>query len=96
MLPGPVDLRKFNDLISFEGLFSVLGDEPEPPYSRLPHDAKRWGLRRLMAEEVDLLVEGACGGSGLYRRKRHRAVHHRLKIHRHIAVRCRERNSWNR
>ena len=57
MLPGPVGLCKLNNFLPFKGLISALGVEPELLYRRLPHDANRRGLRRLVAEEIDILVE---------------------------------------
>ena len=66
LLPGPVGFRKFDNLRPLEGLLPVLGVEPEPPNSRLPHKANRWGLRLLVVEEVYLLVEGNRGGRGMY------------------------------
>ncbi len=67
MLPRPVGLRKSDDLRPLEGLLTVLGVEPEPSDSSLAHHADRRGLRGLVVEEVDLLVEGDRGGRGLHR-----------------------------
>ncbi len=90
LVTDAVDFREAHDLVSFEGLIVVHGIEFEPPHRRTPHKADRRRVCWLVAEEIYLLVEGDRGGRGHYLRKRLGAVHYRLQIQHHCAIRRRQ------
>ncbi len=78
LVSNPVGLRKAHDLLPLKSLLPVDRIKAEPPHGRATDDSNRRRLRRLVGEEVDLLVEGNRGRRGLHLCESLGGVRHRL------------------